>query len=195
MTPSKPISKSRLINLSTPDNNIGALQSSNPTLYRAIKNLGSANQQLINSTFPPPPTIYYKGQIIIPGNPPTGTDILSHRHHVVLPLDSTGYWTYNQINLTDCYITAKVASSTTALSVDILVSQQKGTTAYKSLFQPGFNPMLPVGIITTHNVMFAINTLFQDDLGRVDILATDSDVSDIEIVLVGNYSITENQIA
>jgi len=185
------ISKPGLVNLSTPDTNISALQTSNPQLYQAIKNLGTANQQLINSTFPAPPSIIYKGQIIIPGNPPVATDILSHRHHIVLPTDATGYWNYTQINLTSCYITAKVFPNSSSLSVDILVSQQKGTTAYKSLFKSSMNPILPVGVITTHNVQFAINTLFQDDLGRVDILATDSVVSGIEIILVGNYSVTE----
>lgn len=188
------ISKTRLVNLSTPDTNISALQTNQPQLYRAIKNLGDANKQLINSTFPAPPGIIYKGQIILPGLQTVGTDVLSHRHHIVLPTDPTGYWTYNQINLTACYITAKVVAASGPLSIDILVSQQKGTTAYKSLFKPGFNPMLPVGVVTTNNVMFAINTLFQDDLGRVDILAADSTVADIEVILVGNYSVTENQI-
>ena len=188
------LSKARLVNLSTPDINIATLQTTDPQLYRAIKNLGDANQQIINSVFPPPPLIYYKGQIILSGNTPISNDILSHRHHIVLPIDSTGYWAYNNINLLACYITAKVAPTTSQLSVDILVSQQKGTTAYKSLFQPGFNPILPVGVTTTHNIKFAINTLFQDDLGRVDILATDTTVSGIEIVLIGNYSVTENQI-
>ena len=43
------ISKTRLVNLSTPDTNISALQTNQPQLYRAIKNLGDANKQLINS--------------------------------------------------------------------------------------------------------------------------------------------------
>jgi hypothetical protein len=188
------ISKARLVNLSTPDTNITGLQTTNPQLHQAIKNLGNANQQLINSVFPPPPSTSYKGRIILPGTQTVANDVLSHRYHVVLPIDSTGYWIYDNINITSCYITAKIAPSTSQLSVDIKVSQQKGTTAYKSLFKPGFNPILPIGAVTTNNVMFAINTLYQDDLGRIDILAADSTVSGIELVLVGNYSVTENQI-
>jgi hypothetical protein len=188
------VSKARLINLATPDTSISALQTTNPQLHQAIKNLGSASKQLINNSFPPPPSIVYRGQIIIPSTQNIATDILAHRHHIVLPIDSSGYWTYNQINLLACYITAKTVAASSPLSVDILVSQQKGTTAYKSLFQPGFNPTLPVGVVTTHNVQFAINTLFQDDLGRVDILACDSTVADIELILIGNYSVSENQI-
>jgi hypothetical protein len=191
---SRMISKTRLINLATPDTNISTLQTSNPQLHTAIKNLGNASKQLINNSFPPPPSILYRGQIILPGTQTVSTDILVHRHHIVLPIDVTSYWTYNQINLLGCYITAKTVPFFAPLSVDILISQQKGTTAYKSLFQPGFNPILPVGVVTTNNVKFAINTLFQDDLGRVDILSTDTVVADIELILVGNYSVSENQI-
>jgi hypothetical protein len=182
------ISKSRLVNQSTPDTYIGTLQTSNPQLYRAIKNLGDASQQLINQTFPVPPQNGYRGRIIIPGNPTVASDILSHRYHVVLPTDPTGYWKYTQINLTGCYITCMTVGSSSSTSVDIKISQQKGTTAYKSLFKPGMNPILPQGVVSTHNIEFAISTLYQDDLGRVDILSTDSAIMNIEMVLVGNYS-------
>jgi hypothetical protein len=188
------ISKERLVNLSTPDTNISKLQTSDPQTYRAIRNLGDASKQLINSVFPPPPSIVYKGQIILPGIQIVETDVLSHAHHIVLPIDITNYWNYEQINLIATYITAKIAPSTVALSVDILVSQKKGTTAFKSLFKPGFNPILPIGVTTTHNVKFAIDTLFQDDLGRVDVLTTDAVVSNVEIILIGNYSVTENKV-
>jgi hypothetical protein len=188
------ISKSGLVNLATPDINITHLKSTDPKLYNAVKNLGSANASLINQTFPPQPQNGYRGRIIIPGNPTVANDILSHRYHVVLPTDPTGYWTYTQINLTAVYVTAMTVGTTSTLSLDVKISQQKGTTSYKSLFKPGMNPMLPVGVVSTHDVQFAINTLYQDDLGRVDILATDPAVSNIEIVIVGNYSMVQNEV-
>lgn len=188
------ISKSRLINLATPDSNISKLQTSDPKTYRAIKNLADATKNLTNEIFPPPPSVNYKGLIVLPGSQIVATDVLSHRHHIVLPTDITGYWTYNQINLTACYITAKTVASSLTLSIDILVSQQKGTSTYKSIFKSGFNPMLPTGVVTTNNVKFDINTLFQDDLMRVDILAADVSVANVELILIGNYSVMENNI-
>src|SRR5258708_25660563 len=185
------IKKTGLVNLATPDSNISLLQTSDPKLYRAIKNLGDASNKLINHTFPVPPQNGYRGRIIIPGTPMVANDILSHRYHVVLPMYPSGYWNYTQINLVACYVTAMIVASTSNLSIDIKISQKKGTTAFKSLFKPGMNPILPVGITSVHDVEFAIATLYQDDLGRVDILATDSAVSNIEIVLVGNYSMKE----
>lgn len=179
----------------TPDTNITPIRSSNPQLYQAIKNIGDGSKQLINSIFPPPPIQNYKGRIIIPGTPLAFTDILAHRYHVVLPIDPSGYWTYNSITLTNVYITAKTAPSTTTFSVDILVAKNKGLTAFQSIFKVGFNPMLPVGVTTTHNVEFSINNLYQDDLGRVDILVTDVAVNDIELVLIGNYNYTENSVS
>jgi hypothetical protein len=187
-------SKQRLVNLATPDTNIAGIKAANPQLHTAIANLGSAAQQVINSTFPPSPTPNYRGRIILPGVLVTSADVLVHPYHVVLPLDPSGYWTFTQINLVACYITCKVQAATSALSIDILVSQKKGTTPYKSLFQPGFNPMLPVGVSTTHNVMFAIGNLFQDDIGRVDVLNADGTSADVELVLVGNYSLTETTV-
>jgi hypothetical protein len=195
MATNNPVSKARLANLATPDIYIASLRSSNPPLHQAITNLGTASQQLINNTFPSPPSVGYKGRIILPGTWTVSSDVLSHRYHVALPVDPTGYWSFTQINLTNCYITAKILASTGPFSVDVLVSQQKGTTPFKSLFKPGFNPIVPAGVTYTQNVMFAINNLFQDDLGRVDILASDGIAADIEVVLIGNYSLTENQIS
>lgn len=179
----------------TPDQNIQGLQASDPKLYNAIKNLGSGSQQLISQVFPQLPQPLYKGRIIIPGNPSVATDILSHRYHVVMPIDPSGYWNFLNVVLTSCYITAKTVGTTSTLSVDILMSQQKGTTPYKSLFKPGLNPMLPKTVVTTHNVEFSISNLYQDDLGRVDILATDAAVADIEIVLTGYYNLQEVQVS
>jgi len=188
------LSRARLANLATPDSGISSLQTSNPQLFNAIKNLGQSSQQLINSTFPPPPVPNYRGRIIIPGIITVANDILSHRYHVVLPTDPSGYWTYVNINLFYCYITAKVLPITTTLSVDVKISQLHGTSPYKSIFQPGFNPMLPANVATTHNVKFAINVLSQDDLGRVDVLTADGTVAGVELVLVGNYTLQENQV-
>jgi|SRR5208337_768835 len=188
------ISKTRLVNLATPDSNISALQTSNPQLYKAIKNLGDSSNQLINETFPPPPQNGYRGRIILPGLQVVANDVLSHRYHVVLPNDPTGYWNYTQINLTDCYITAMTVGTSNSTSIDIKISQKKGTTAYKSLFKPSMNPVLPKSVVSTHDVEFAISTLYQDDLGRIDILAADSDISGLEIVLIGHYSMTENKV-
>jgi hypothetical protein len=190
------LSKGRLVNLATPDANIIKLKSTDPQLYNAMKNMGDAHKQVINAVFPPPPTPNYRGRIIIPGPFQTipKLDVLSHSYHVVLPTDPSGYWTFNAISITQCYVTIKVAPVSIPLSVDILMSQQKGTTPFKSLFQPGFNPQIPIGALTTHNVKFAISNLYQDDIGRVDVLTGDSTASNIEIVLIGSYTMEEKTI-
>lgn len=185
------ISKARLVNLSNPDTNITHLKTTNPKLYNAIKNIGDANKQLINEVFPVPPQIGYIERFDIPVTSTPNNDILFYRYHVVLPSDPTGYWNYTQINLTACYITCKSLGSTVPTSVDIKVSQQNGTGTYISLFKSGMNPILPPHVRSTHNIQFAVATLFQDDLIRVDVLAVDSTISGMELVLVGNYSMKE----
>jgi hypothetical protein len=186
------ISKSSLVNLATPDSYIAPLKSTNPQLHQAVKNLGNATQQLINGSFPPQPAPEYQDRVILIGIWTTSTDVLSQRYRVVLPADPSGYWTYSQINLSGAAITCKVNAASSPFSADILVSQLQGTTTYKTLFQPGFNPILPVGVPFTSNVMFAINTLYPNDLIRVDILNGDGVCSDVEIVLVGTYQLVEN---
>jgi hypothetical protein len=188
------LSKERIVNLATPDNNITQLQGTQPQLYQAIKNLGTATKQITNSVFPPPPIQAYRGRIILPGVAAVANNVLAHPYHVVLPNDPSGYWTYNSITLTNVYITAKIAPSSSALSVDVLIAKNKGQTTAQSIFQSGKNPQLPTGILTTHNVMFSINQLFQDDIGSVNILAADGTTAGIEIVLVGYYNYTENQV-
>jgi hypothetical protein len=188
------ISKAKLVNQIKPDSNISELQSTHPKLYRAIKNIGDASQSLINNVFPPTPVVPFEVRFLIEGaGNPAGpaNDVLNFHYHVILPVDANKYWKYENINLTACYITAQVLGTTSTYSVDIKVSQQKGTTSFKSLFKPGFNPMLPTGVISTHNVTFAIASLFQDDLLRLDVLATDPIMAGIEIVLIGNYSLSE----
>ena len=188
------ISKERLVNLATPDSHIVELRTSNPKLHIAVKNQGEGIKHLINSVFPPPPIVHYRGRIVIPGVLSAADDILAHRHHVVMPQDPSGYWTYNWIQLRACYITAKVLASSSELSVDVLVSQDNGTTDFKSLFKPKMNPTLPIGFQTAHNVDWAIDQLYQGDLGRVDILAADGSAADVEVLLIGNYNYTENKV-
>lgn len=183
--------KQRLINQSTPDINISKLKSSDQKLYQAIKNLGDSGQTLINSIFPRNFTTFFRETLIINFNPIVGNDILGFWYHVILPIDPDNNWTFNNINLTNCYTTAQIQGASSTLSIDIKVSQ-RGTASFKSLFQPGFNPTLPINTTSTHNVKFSINSLFQDDLLRVDILTTDIAVSGISLDLIGNYVITEN---
>jgi hypothetical protein len=185
------LNKQNLINQATPDTNITAVKSSSPKLYQAIKNLGDASQTIINLTLPLTPLISFRERFILTGNPSVANDVLSYRYHVILPFDSNNNWTYNSINLTGCYITAKILGTSSNLSVDIKVKQQLGTV-FKSLFKPGFNPILPYNVVFTTNIMFAINSLFQDDLLRIDVLSTDSVVSGISLDLIGNYVVTEN---
>lgn len=185
------ISGNRLVNLATPDQNIQDLQSSSPRLYQAIKNLGTSSQQLIASTFPKNPQPLYRARIIIPGTPAVATDILAHKYQVILPTDPSGYWTFNSITLTGCTITCKTTGSVNTTSIDILVNTNKDFTTFKSIFQTGFNPMLPVGVYTTHNVMFGINTLSQGNIGRVDVLTSDPDIVGLELVLTGYYNLTQ----
>lgn len=192
---SSQISKSRLVNLTNPDQNIQGLQQSNPQLYQALKNQGLGMQQLINNAFPPYPQPLYKARIIIPGTPAVATDILAHKYQVIMPLDPSGYWTFQSITLTNCYITAKVPGTSATTSIDILLNTNGDFMTFKSIFQPGYNPQLPKNTYTTHNVMFAVNTLVQGNIGRVDVLASDPAISGIEIVLIGYYNLQEVTIS
>jgi hypothetical protein len=186
------LNKQTLINQATPDSNISDLQTKQPKVYQAIKNLGDVTKTIINTSIPVTPLISFRETFIIPGNPSVANDVLNYRYHVILPFDSQDNWTYESINLTGAYITAKIQGTSTVLSVDIKVSQQKGARPFKSLFKSTFNPKLPPGVSFTNNVMFAINLLFQDDLIRIDVLVTDPTVSGISIDLIGNYIISEN---
>jgi hypothetical protein len=185
------ITKEILINRVTPDTNIADLKASAPKHWLAIKNLGDGSKDLINSVFPPKPVQAWELRVTLSGNPSVANDVLASHYHVIMPVDPLLYYLFSSVSLNACFITAKVAPSATSLSVDVKVLQKMGTT-FKSLFQSSFNPILPKSIKTTHNVKFAINSLFQDDILRVDVLVTDVSVSGIELVLQGNYVLTEN---
>jgi hypothetical protein len=184
--------KQTLINQATPDTNIAGLQSTQPKLYQAIKNLGDASKIVINTTIPVTPLISFRESFILPGILSTANDVLTYRYHVILPFDSSNFWTYNSINLTGCYITAKTQELFSNCSIDIKVSQLKGTTPFKSLFKTGNNPQLPPDTTFVNNVMFAIGSLFQDDLLRIDVLHADGHVGGVSIDLIGNYVVAEN---
>ncbi len=185
------ISKKKLINMATPDANIHDLQSSEPKLYRAFKNLGDAGRIIISTTFPPRPTIGFIERFVLPGNPSVANDVLDHRYHVAFPSDVQSLWNYTRIDLDSCIITAKVQGTASTLSIDIKVSQNKGRATFTSLFKSGLNPMLPKLTDFVNNAVFAIGSLYQDDLLRVDVLTTDTVVSGVELVLTGNYVIEE----
>lgn len=185
------LTKQGIINHLSPDLDISHLQTTQPRLYRAIKNIGDANKNLINSIYPPLPIQSFRKTFYIEGSPFVIDDILTYRYHVILPTDPAGNWNFKSINLISCVITTKIQGASDPLSIDIKVSQQKGTTAFKSLFQPGFNPILQPGFTFANNVKFAINSLLQDDLLRVDVLSTDLSIAGISIDLVGNYVISE----
>lgn len=180
-----------LINLFTPDALIQGLQVKDQRTYLAIKNIGTGARSLINTIYPSLPVPLYRARIIIPGTPAVANDILAHRYHVVMPQDPSGNWKFNSIILTGCTITAKVLPTTFTFSADIKVCQLHGDTTFKSIFKSGFNPKLPPTFQSTHNVEFAINTLYQDYLGRVDVLVADPSITGIEIVLMGYYNISE----
>lgn len=182
--------KQKLINMATPDANIHSLQTESPKLYRAIKNLGDAGKIIVGTVFPPRPSIRFSERFIIEGNPSVANDVLPYRYHVILPVDDLGFWNFTSIVLASCYITAKIQGAATDLSVDIKV-QNKDVTTWNSLFKSGFNPILPKNVTSTHNIDFAIGILHQDDLLRVDVLATDGTVSGVSLDLLGDYVIEE----
>ena len=184
--------KQTLINQATPDTNIAGLQTTQPKLYQAIKNLGDASKTIVNTTIPLTPLASFRESFIIPGILTVANDVLTYRYHVILPLDSSNNWTYNSINLIGCYITTKFQGLFGNCSVDIKVSQLKGTTAFKSIFKPGNNLLLPPDTTFSSSVAFAIGSLFQDDLLRVDVLAADGHVNGVAVDLLGSYVVTEN---
>jgi hypothetical protein len=184
------MNKEKLINLATPDSNISELQTSNPKLYRAIKNLGDSTRILINSLFPRYPVITFRKTFLIP-NSGVANDVLPYRYVVILPVDSNNLWTYQRIDLTGCCITAKIEGTVSPLSVDIKV-RSRGTTSFNSIFKSGFNPILPPNVTFIRNVVFSTASLNQYDCLRIDVLSSDIAVDGISLDLFGNYVLVEN---
>lgn len=184
----KRINKEQLVNLSSPDHSIQHVRTSDPRLYQAVSNLGSSVKSIVNNNFPAPPVAMYTGRAILPGVQAVANDILSNRYHVILPVDPTGNWVCKSITLIGCRTTLKIASAVGAFSLDFKVSQKHGTTSFKTLFKSGFNPQIPQTFLTARNVKFAINTLYDDDLIRVDILVADGVAANAESVLFGSYN-------
>jgi len=82
----------------------------------------------------------------------------------------------------------KIPSASGDFVADILISQSHATTTFKTLFQDGSNPTIPQSVNSTHNVKFAINTLYQDDEIRFDVITADGTAAGLEILLSGSYN-------
>jgi len=182
------LNTARLVSLATPDSNITHIQQSDPRLFNAIKNLSLATQQIINNNFPAAPIAVNEGSIIVPGIIAVASNVLSHNHTIVLPTDPTGNWVCSSITLVGVTSTLVVAPASASLIMDITVSQIHGTTPYKTIFQLGGSPTVPIGIFTTHNVMFAINTLYDGDVCQVPCRQADAVASGLEMRVMGYYN-------
>ncbi len=192
------INPQRLINLATVDQHIQHIKGKDPGLYTGIHNISTALQQVINNNFPSAPSIPYFGRIIIPGVQVVGADILAHQYHVVLPMDPSGNWVCTSLTVDLCATTLKIASVTGPYVLDVLVQQNSGVLAamtteqFKSIFQSGFRPTIPATYFSAKNIQFAINTFFNDDVIRVDVITADGVASGAECLLTGHYNWRQN---
>ena len=189
----KRVSRARLVNLASADTDIAHIRAQDNKLFDAIRNLSTAIQQIANNNFPAPPKIHYFGRVIGGGDGVVvGENLLENRYQSPFPVDPTGNWFYESITLTGCSVALQTPTTTGEFIVDLLVQQVHRTTEFKSLFQDGFSPRLPEGVLVAHNVRFAINTLFHEDSIRFDVIQTDGIAAGVEVLLSGYYNLRLN---
>ncbi len=129
-------------------------------------------------------TTPFAARAILPCGQTVAADVTSNHYRVTLPIGT------QHVGLTQVSITAQVAPASSDYIVDMLRSTDGGAT-WHSLFQSGLGnkPTLAIGdTTTTFAPVFAIQTLNDGDLIRVDVLQTDSTVFGVELVLYGGIS-------
>lgn len=181
--PTDPPDKGKLLSQTQPDKHIHALSKQNPDLYQATKNTNNTIQTLINEIFPARPAPYFEWRFVI--TTPSGTDALPFHYCVIMPDDPEGVWNYAGILLTRTTILDKSPPSG-AVSIDIK-RQTVATTTWATLYKAGFNPQLASGKTYSAASKFAINSLFQSDILRVDVLSSGSTAVGCEVTLSGVY--------
>lgn len=154
------------------------LKQDNPRVWQAITSLKS---------YPQPMPFY--AEIILPGNPAVGQDVLTHPVVIRLPIDPYNKWVVSSILLQDVMIACKAIPTTNDFVADILVSRDLGQS-YTSIFNSSSakcalkaNGKYGTKIEQTE---FGTTEWFDDDVIRVDIVQTDPSVQDCWIVLRGS---------
>lgn len=194
----KKVNLQTLVGLATPDHHIQHLKQSDAGLYNALKNMGTAVGQIINNNFPAAPNFPYYGRIIIPGIQVVGTNILAHTYHFTLPIDPLQNWICESVTIDLCTTTLKIASAAGPYILDVLVQQNSGVLAqtptepFKTIFKVGKRPTIPQGFLSAKNVDFGINTFYNDDTIRVDVITADGTASGAECLLTGHYNWRQN---
>lgn len=178
-----PPDKSKLLSQTQPDKHTSALARQNTDMYQATKNTNNTIQTLINEIFPARPAPIFEWRFVI--TTPSGVDALPFHYRVVMPVDPDGVWRYIGIQLLRTVITDKTAP-TGLVSIDIK-RQTISTTTWASLYKTNYNPQLATGKTYSTASMFAINSLFESDILRVDVISGGSTVVGTEIVLSGVY--------
>lgn len=157
------------------------LKLSNPRVWQAVTSLTS---------YPQPIPFY--AEIILPGTPAVGTDVLNHPCIVRLPTDPYNKWTVTSVLLTDVMIACKQIPTANDFVADVLIS-----TDLRKTFSSIFNSRsLKCALKANGKFVTKIQTselgtteLFDDDEFRIDVLQTDTAVKDVWIVLRGAANI------
>lgn len=122
------------------------------------------------------------GRFVIMGLQPPAEDILVNRYRIVIEADQV-------ITLRKCGTTAKTGPVGTYFAANVLRSNDGGAS-WDSIFSADSPPTdsalayIAAGDYKGDQTTFAIDTLFPDDLLRVDVTVND-DAEGVEIVLEG----------
>lgn len=133
----------------------------------------------------PPGSGRWWARAVISGYQAPDTDILVNRYRLILEPDQI-------VTLTKCGTTAKLGPSASDFTADVLRSNDDGVT-WDSIFLLSSPPAnsdlawIASGDFKGDHTVFAIETLFPDDLLRIDVIEN-ADTVGVEIVLEGLVS-------
>jgi hypothetical protein len=179
------VDNTQLHNLANIESKILPLKPAQPSLYLALHNLANVINTLIDSCFPTAPAPLFMESFFIPV-PTTGVVPIAFQFK--MPLSSN--WTFNNLTLNQINATLSAAPTGSDVKVDIKVSQNKGTTAFKTILKTPID--IPVGLTTVKMVKFSIDTFSDGDLLEFDVTQIDSSSTGIGLTLYlqGSYNIT-----
>lgn len=162
------------------------LKKDNPRVWQAISTLTS---------YPEPIPFY--AEIILPGTPAIGTDVLTHPVIIRLPIDPYQKWEVTSVILQDVMIACKVVPTTNDFVADVLVSRDL-RKSFTSIFNSDSKKcaLKANGKFVTKIQSSELGTqeLFDDDEIRVDIIQDDPGVKDCWIVIRGSANIKKLKV-
>jgi len=179
------VDRAILHNLANIENIILGMKQKDPKLYLAIHNLANVINTLIDYSVPDRNILPFIEQFYIPA-PATGVIPIAYKFK--MPLSAA--WIFNSVTLLQVIAIVNANVSGSDIKVDCLVSQNQGTTAFKSILKSPVD--IPVGLSTSKEVKFSIDTFSDGDLLEFDVTQIDSGATGIglQLFVQGVYNVT-----